>query len=481
MTSINSLPLELLIESFAFCAATDALAPLTLAQVCVDWNVLIHSSPAIWQVICLDDRRPMQSAHAQARLWIQSSVPLPFHVVVNLESTDPILSLLSPFLSTKTRWSSLTLTGARALSIDFSDSTVLSSLNDLSLSILPKQDISDDATVQQSIIAPYSPLWQDRFLMSLELTVLPSKLAPLTFTTISLIEESFTVRLNPSDILRFLSACPFVETLSFVGWIRTTDAHASLSGLRVADLPNLKSLSIQRTSFARALLSFIDCPQLAHLYLGHLNSDMISPSSYMEDGDSDDEANDFSRSPSTDRATGVGLRNLMKRCNPPLRTLEMDYSDMRTKDFIFIFDRLPRLESLLIVASDMSNKVIKLLKPTHAENSIACDPIGPTLPTGAASQKVECSALPPSPNDPSRRSPCLVRLPKLRILELYQCNEVSGDVLVDVLSSRMRFTDTVSPEDTLQEVAIGGLDSFTGQHFSCLKMKFGQRVTMGEY
>ena len=78
-------------------------------------------------------------------------------------------------------------------------------------------------------------------------------------------------------------------------------------------------------------------------------------------GDSDDEANDFSRSPWTDHATGMGLRNLFRHGIPPLRELIMDYADLRTKDFKWLFERMPELELFYIVASDLSDNVVGAL------------------------------------------------------------------------------------------------------------------------
>jgi len=55
------------------------------------------------------------------------------------------------------------------------------------------------------------------------------------------------------------------------------------------------------------------------------------------------------------------MRSVLSRCNPPLRVLDFDYVDMRTKDFLWCFLHLPFLEEFRIVASDMSNNVIAAL------------------------------------------------------------------------------------------------------------------------
>jgi len=196
--------------------------------------------------------------------------------------------------------------------------------------------------------------------------------------------------------------------------------------LPLVHLPNLVTLHLKSTCFARAILCSLDTPRLENLYLSHLNVDFELHEQHYEKGDSEDEAHDYSQSPSSDRATGMGLRKLIKRCDPPIRILEMDFCDMRTKDFIWVFDRLPLLEDFYIVASDMSNKVINLLRP------ITKDGIGMRF-----------------------------RLPRLRKLRLQNCQRLSGAAIVDALTQRVQWMDETDPENTLMDVTIAGCDGFS--------------------
>lgn len=277
-----------------------------------------------------------------------------------------------------------------------------------------------------------------------ELPKAPS-LKPLRFTSIVMNEHSFSIHTQPRSILEFLSACPQLEAFFFTGWQH--DDEVLGSPLPLVRLPNLQTLHLRSTCGTRSLLSFIDAPRLNELYLAHLNVDFqFSSNDYLhEDGDSDDEANDFSRSKSSDHATGMGLRNLILRSDPPLRILDMDYSDMRTKDFRFIFSRLCTLEQFFIVASDMSDKVIELLRPFV----------------------------------PSRNEQVRVRLPRLKSLELTNCNELSGAVLLDVLSERVRLTDKMPSWEgnTLTEVVISECAGFKGQHAALLRKDLGDRLS----
>jgi len=277
-----------------------------------------------------------------------------------------------------------------------------------------------------------------------ELPKAPS-LAPLRFTTVVMTEYSHSILTQPRAILGFLAACPTLEAFFFTG--SQHDDERILSPLPVARLPRLRTLHLRRTCGTRSLLSSIDAPALLELHLSHLNVDfqfagsVAEPGHWWEDGDSEDEANDFSRSKFSDHATGMGLRRLLLRSNPPLRVLDMDWSDMRTKDFKFVFSRLEKLESFFIEASDMSDKVVELLRPYV-----------------------------PEPDEQVR-----VRLPKLKSLELSNCNELSGDALLGVLSERVKLTDKWEGE-MLEEVIIRGCEGFTARHDHLLRKELGQRL-----
>src|SRR5882762_629850 len=100
----------------------------------------------------------------------------------------------------------------------------------------------------------------------------------------------------------------------------------------------------------------------------------------------------------------MGLRKLINRSNPPLEVLDMDLSDMRTKDFAWCFDRLTTLRRFRIIGSDMSDRVINLFKP------------------GAVPQRAT-----------------KLRMPRLSTLKLYNCQRLSGKAVVDAIGTRVKF------------------------------------------
>jgi hypothetical protein len=195
----------------------------------------------------------------------------------------------------------------------------------------------------------------------------------------------------------------------------------------------------------RILLSNLDTPRLENLFLSHNNIHypLLASGGAASDGGSDDEANDFSQSPSSDKATGIGLRKLLKRSSPPLRILNMDFSDMRTKDFQYVFDRLPCLEDFVIVGSDMSDKVVNLLRP------------------------VSC---------PDAETPSYVRLPRLRKLGLLNCLRMTGDTIVGAIQERVAWTDLHTPVWTLVEVDVASCSGFHRAHLSQLQQSLGNRL-----
>jgi hypothetical protein len=205
-------------------------------------------------------------------------------------------------------------------------------------------------------------------------------------------------------------------------------------------LPHLERLSIACITVARCVLAAIVTPALTHLELRHLNTEALLDSSFDEDGDSDDEWQHFSQSPFSDQATGMSIRSLLAS-SPPIRYLDMNYADMRTKDFIYCFERLPELEHFSIVGSDMSDTVINLLMPVY------------TLEGGIR-----------------------VRLPKLTTLELSICAQLSGEAIVRSISARTRFTDASPHHASFIEVRIANCVGYNVSHAQELHQILGSRL-----
>ena len=108
------------------------------------------------------------------------------------------------------------------------------------------------------------------------------------------------------------------------------------------------------------------------------------------------------------------------------------------------FARLPLLEDFHIVASDMSDKVINLLRPVF-----------------------------PVPGSTSTST--RVRL-RLRYLKLVNCQRLTGEAILKVLVERVAWTEAVCPESTLAEVAILGCQGFTTWDRHVLSISLGRRL-----
>ena len=476
---MERLPTELLVDIFTWCAHSNALTAITLSKVCRHWKTITDNSPCLFQYIALDDRSlSFHLANRIANFYLARSCGLLFDVDINIVSRDSLLPLLSPFLNHINRWRSCTIGGAKEEAVRFGEfwnrGNGEPKLEELEIDVL---DIAEVDAMTENIQAqaaavgdalppgtfkPYTiSLTSNLLYMTVIMSKLPSPLTlnPLRFVTLSIKESPLTLSIPPDDLLRFLTACPELEFFSFMGSM--SEPVITLEDVRlpppIVSLPQLRSLILHGTLAARVILSYLHTPALRELYLERLNVDFAfpvlnpylplptrkpidplvppqsssaeSPTSTselssstptgnlhppsrslafgfecaLEDGDSDDEFSDYSQSPHSDHATGMGLRSLLNRSSPPLSVLEMDYADMRTKDFAWLFSRAQSLTDFRIVASDMADRVVRMLAP---------DANGTML------------------------------LPRLRSLELVNCQRLSGTAIVEAIRARARSTDS---------------------------------------
>jgi hypothetical protein len=306
-------------------------------------------------------------------------------------------------------------------------------------------DMEDGEPGEDSPFAVLHPTLNTAGRLELWLTALPpsTELVAMDLTYLVITESiSDAAQTSTAAIMGVLSACPALRHFRFEGWIRD-DSHGAFTydpPSTVVELPCLQSLCIRTTTMTRGILSSLRAPRVTHLSLTYLNvaRPVNVESGLEEEGESDDEAGDFSESPWSDRATGMGMRTFISRSSPPIRKLEMDYSDFRTKDFIWVFDRLEGLEEFRIIGSDMSDKVIRLFGPESG-------------------------------------SPTKLRLPRLSCVELFECQRLTGDAAVAALVQRAVVTDTSSEYSKLRLVCISGCDGVTAEHDNLLSAALGSR------
>uniref|UniRef100_A0A8H7XP19 F-box domain-containing protein n=1 Tax=Psilocybe cubensis TaxID=181762 RepID=A0A8H7XP19_PSICU len=440
--TIGFLPAELLLEIFGHCVANHPISPLTLRKVSWLWQKLIDTSPYLWRTVSLSDADPdCNVSEPQALLWRRKCQPQKFDVELNLQDTDHILPLLSPLLSSIDRWRTFRLRGKREEEIRVDDLNITSDcLTHLHVFLHDSEQDEFDEDEPRISISPTSPDQSISFSLSVWVSRIPTTgiNPPLRFVHVSIAEDGqIGPHTQPKFILEFLTSCPELESFYLSGWPHD---DAVIRPLPIVNLPNLVSLHLKSTCFARALLSSLNTPRLQNLLLSHLNVDFQLPTESPEEGDSEDEARDFSQSPWSDQATGMGLRKLIQRCHPPIRILEMDFCDMRTKDFRYVFDRLHLLQDFHIVASDMSDKVIAMLRPVKEENGVR------------------------------------VRLPRLQKLRLINCQQLSGKAITEAIAARVKWTDTVYPDYTLSEVIISGCEGVSPLDREALSTELGPRL-----
>lgn len=385
----------------------------------------------------MDDIRGTSCLRAQAELWAARSVPLPYDVELNIDFPDLILPLLSPLLPSIDRWRSLTITGER---VEYA----FLKIEPDTLCHLVVQIQDNELDLEDEEIQPKTTFTPGAMNVWVSQIPHPCILTPLRFTSLSISDNHSILHphASPVSILDFLTACPELHYLSFTGSPRNDDPIPTSEPVPLVSLPHLHTLHLGSTCSTRVILSSLHAPRLESLYLGRLNVDLGLQDAGDESGDSEDESHDYSQSPWSDHATGMGLRKLIARSKPPIKILEMDYSDMRTKDFIYVFDRLNLLEKFLIVASDMSDKVIRLLRPSRVSGETT------------------------------------IRLPRLQRLELTNCQRLTGDAIVDALEKRVAYTDKHHPTSTLINATVAECEGFTVQHGSLLARTLGSRLRL---
>ncbi|TFK52497.1 hypothetical protein OE88DRAFT_1408798 [Heliocybe sulcata] len=450
----DHLPPEIIAEIFVFCAAVDSDSLARIARVCRSWRNIVYDWPRIWYRLFLDqENRQIRRLQMKSEVWANQSSPLGFDVEIKMAHMDMMLAILSPLLQHIDRWRTFNVRGTWQERIRMSDLRALGGVDQLSLDRI---DIYIDEDLKEELgHKPYTPkvpslyFNEGQLAMRLLTSTLPERyfLEPMQITTLVINDNSDVI--HPVKLLKLLTVFPKLERLRVAGWPQSE--MFDYTSAPVVTLPHLTEFAVRGLFSTRAVLSHLHLPALKELNLGLLNVDhRLSDEFDYEDGDSEDEAADYSQSPSSDHATGMGLRSLIKRSHPPLELLYMDYADMRTKDFAWCFERLPTLQTFGIVASDMSDKVVKLLGAQR-------DPFGAF--------------------DVAARFP--IRLPSLTTLVLRNCQRLSGDAVIEAIRTRVQFTDRQAQGGviaTLQQVQIQGCDGVREEHIGILRNTLGQRL-----
>jgi hypothetical protein len=301
--TIADIPLEILSKIFSFCIGADPQSPPQLGLVTKRWYELLYTSPLLWQRVTLDEHmRSFHALQAQAQLWFARSNPLLFDIELNIGNTDNILPLISYCLQQFDRWRSCSIT-IRDSRISFLRQPLFHTLELLEVSTHNYELQSGDDIFPLMNSPVVSLGYIDSLLrMAVELHNFSSlnPITPMRFRCLNITEYHADTPLSPRSILQFLQALPELEEFSFEGW-KEEPLLSDITGyMPVARLHRLTVLSVCSTFSTRALLSNLDCPNLCRLCLRSLNREqwkLLHVNNFSEDGDSDDEAQDFSRSP----------------------------------------------------------------------------------------------------------------------------------------------------------------------------------------
>jgi len=266
------------------------------------------SSPRVWQVIVVSTMsRSISSIRTQAELWIVRSHPLPFDVQIHLADCEAFLPVLSYFLLHISRWRGCQVTfEGHALQTYFPgpcQSSVHIALHHLDMQFRRPIDEDEDEDEDADVSSFFSYTTNTVGLISMKIAVskLPSAqlLTPLRFTSLNISESSFRHAMRSPPLLHFLRQCPNLECFSLHGVCYEEGILKTPPSVVV--LPRLHTLTLDLLCIQRSVLSPLHLPALRELHLRQLNMDFSLDGYHAEEpGDSDDEAHDFSQSPSSD-------------------------------------------------------------------------------------------------------------------------------------------------------------------------------------
>lgn len=404
---IRILPPELLAQIFEHYASVGATcSPVLLSHVSSFWRRTAITTPSLWHSISFSiPTATPQITAARVRAWLNRSGLYPLHISLLLtewiDDDDFYTPLLNYLRTHIPHWSRLSLTAA-SITIarhaflfftSFPHYDMLSRLDiragssfpfdpDDEIQIMPLDEAEDERGGITAVFAALTNTYAPRFT---ELNLAASALPYASWHSKNRLEFPHLRRLRIFErggqsgeitalsVLHLLAKCPILEEFIFRG----SDSFFEPQGVfsNVLDLSRLRVLHLAQTCHQRAILAHLFTPALEVLRLSWLNrTEVLIDESYIPDPtEASEEPTEWSQSSYTDILTGAGIRSLISRSTPPIRILDMDFADARSpKDFIWMFERLPTLESFRIVGSDMSNKVLDALAFTTKRGEWLC-------------------------------------------------------------------------------------------------------------
>jgi len=302
---VRDLPVEILAEVFlhshrAAVAARDLSRPLRLSQVCRHFRQVAFISPQLWRNITIDDQHSTSASNTAGwlALWLRNSGACSLSATLRIrEDPAAFVRTVLPVLRGHThrlRKLKLVLTDSPAAVHIWSALVRSPYLDYLKVSVDPMlvrkfAHLTDCSSVAGVITSP------NQRLASLPLPLIPPSSAfdqPLSqMIYLKLHECQYDRPTTAARVLDFLALCPALQMLDFCG----AAVDVGRSARSVISLPALRIVHVSETVLARDLLSNMHMPALQELHLRQLNVAWTGHDGFFEDGDSDDEAHDFSR------------------------------------------------------------------------------------------------------------------------------------------------------------------------------------------
>ncbi|KAF5369842.1 hypothetical protein D9758_001139 [Tetrapyrgos nigripes] len=345
ITLARRLPSELLAAIFEMCVQDGwTRTPLTVSHVCSEWRAAA-SIPSVWSHVFVnfDARDP----YGRASFWLSKSQTVPLHISLEIVGDITHLPRVADLLlSHSSRWKSLSVVSSLQAYAHFflsRCSTSFPQLRQLSISIAEVFD-SQVPEEDQPLISLLRTAFADApELRALSITqnilplegALPPSLTHLSFSFPSVDAMDGVMMMRMNRMLNVLENASQVKHLSITLPVGRTFMHDHDLD-RIVSLPSLESLVLAGTSGTHTMLSWLHTPALSRLHL-------VSST----------------ESQGVSLITGMAITRLLQRSDPPLQLLQLRDVDIPQQSFIDVFALLPKLKTLRLHDSDISNDVFE--------------------------------------------------------------------------------------------------------------------------
>ncbi|KAI0321886.1 hypothetical protein OF83DRAFT_1031410, partial [Amylostereum chailletii] len=378
ITLARRAPDEVLAHIFEHCVRGGwTKAPLVVSQVCAKWRQAA-SAPSVWAHVHLssDNLDPV----GKMRFWLSKAREAPLHISVDIAAVDlHFIHAFDLLLDRVAQWRAFSLTTrvtrfANVVLARCTHSAPRLTTLTVDTSLDPGIDETDEEW-ELSALQTAFPHSSDLHTVHIISNKFPPTI-PTQVHDLTLELTNLDSAEDPSPLLNMLQSLSSLRSLTIITPFNYTDTFTvseDQSHRSPATLAVLENLTLNSHRDFTELLHHIETPSLRTLNLRSVQ-----------------DPQNFPHAP-----TGAAILSLLQRCSPPLVNLVLHDVDLPGSDFVSCFKLLPHLETLHLHETEVADEVFGTLKGPHG----LC--------------------------------------PKLKSLDLRWCEQLAGQTLVDLVSSRV--------------------------------------------